>query len=238
MRINKYLSLCNLGSRRKVEDFIKQGDVRVNGKIVTDLACNIEPDQDVVEYKGNKISPIKEKYYIMLNKPKKYLVSTKDDFGRKTIYDLLENFDKSLKYVGRLDYMTEGLLLMSNDGDFVEKVIHPRYKLPKVYKVVAKGRISNEQSDKLRNGVLIDGRKTLPAKVYIKSNLDNKSIVKITIFEGRKRQVRRMFKAIGSEVLELKRLQVGELKLGKLPIGMWRFLNYNEIKKLINWGIK
>lgn len=232
IRINKYLAQCNVGSRREAEKYILAGEVKVNGKIITQLSYAVKVDEDEVCYKDKVIKPDTENVYIMLNKPKKYLVSTKDDFGRKTVYDLLPDLQTNLFYIGRLDYMTEGLLLLTNDGDFADKVIHPKYKLPKVYKVVAQGKIDEMQVEKLRSGVVFDGRKTSPAKVFIKHRTENKTTLKLTIYEGRKRQVRRMLKAVGSEVLELKRLQIGHLNLGKLPIGMWRYLTRNELRKL------
>ncbi|MCK4695550.1 MAG: rRNA pseudouridine synthase, partial [Candidatus Cloacimonetes bacterium] len=160
------------------------------------------------------------------------LVSSKDDFGRKTVFDLLPDLKTHLFAVGRLDYMSEGLLLLTNDGDYANRIIHPRNKLPKLYRVVAKGILNFEQVRKLRDGVMIEGKKTKPAVVFVKKNYNDKTNLKITIFEGRKRQIRKMLKSVGSEVLELKRLQIGNLKLGKLPVGMWRWLLPNEVVKL------
>ena len=232
VRINKFLSQCNLGSRRFVENLIKDGKVFLNGYKVEKLSVNIDPDKDIVKYNGFVVSPSKDKIYLMLNKPKKYLVSSKDDFDRKTVFDLLPDLKTHLFAIGRLDYMSEGLLLLTNDGDFANRIIHPRNKLPKVYKVVAKGFLNFEQVRELRDGVLIEGKKTKPAVVFVKKNYNDKTNLKITIFEGRKRQIRKMLKSVGSEVLELKRLQIGNLKLGKLPVGMWRWLLPNEVKKL------
>jgi len=235
-RINKFLALCNLGSRRFVEPLIKSGQIKVNGKICTDLTCQINPNKDIVEYNGEKISFINEKIYLMLNKPKKYLVSSKDGFNRKTVYTLLPDFKVHLFAIGRLDYMSEGLLIFTSDGNFANKIIHPRYKLPKVYKVIIKGSLNKEQLNKLRTGVTIEGKKTKPAIVHIKKKMENKTVLRMTIFEGRKREIRYMIQKVGSEVLELKRLQIGNLKLGKLPIGMWRFLKPNEFLSLINFN--
>jgi 23S rRNA pseudouridine2605 synthase len=232
VRINKFLSQCNLGSRRFVENLIKDGKVFLNGYKIEKLSVNIDPDKDIVKYNGFVVSPSKDKIYLMLNKPKKYLVSSKDDFDRKTVFDLLPDLKTHLFAVGRLDYMSEGLLILTNDGDFANRIIHPRNKLPKVYKVVAEGFLNFEQVRKLRDGVMIEGKRTKPAVVFVKKNYNDKTNLKITIFEGRKRQIRKMLKSVGSEVLELKRLQIGNLKLGKLPIGMWRWLLPNEVKKL------
>jgi len=235
VRINKFLAQCNLGSRRKVEEFVLQGKIKLNGSIVTDLATEIDPQTDVVEYENKRISIAKENIYLMLNKPAKYLVSAKDDFGRSTIFDFIPDFGVHLFAVGRLDYMSEGLLILTNDGKFAEEIMHPKHKLPKLYKVIAKGFISNTAVQKLRAGVEISDYKTKPAKVFVKSRNSNKTTLKITISEGKKRQIRKMVEVVGSEVLELKRLQIGNLKLGKLPTGNWRFLTKNEIKGLKNY---
>jgi len=236
MRINKFLAQCNLGSRRQVEELILQGKIVVNGSVCTELAARIDPEKDVVEYQGKRVKLLPEKIYLMLNKPKNYLVTHRDDFQRKTVYDLLPDFHTHLFAIGRLDYRSEGLLLFTNDGDFAHKIIHPRFKLPKVYKVSVKGKITGLQVQKLQKGVEIDGKKTQPAIVFVKNRYPEKTVLRITIFEGRKRQIRRMIKAVGSEVLELKRLQIGDVKLGKLPIGMWRLLKPNEVLSLINYG--
>jgi len=233
IRINKFLAQCNLGSRRGVESIIKDGKVKVNGKVVTDLSMQIDPDNDEVVVGRKKVALISDKIYIMLNKPKKYLVTASDDFDRKTVFHILPDFGVHLFAVGRLDYMSEGLLLLTSDGDFADRIIHPRYKLPKVYKVLAKGAVTDEQIEKLRNGVVIEGKMTQKAIVHVKSRSAGKTVIRITIFEGRKRQIRYMMKAVGSEVLELKRLQIGDVKLGSLTTGMWRVLKPSEITNML-----
>ncbi|MCF7918610.1 MAG: rRNA pseudouridine synthase [Candidatus Cloacimonetes bacterium] len=233
LRINKFLARCNLGSRRKVEEFILNGQISVNDEICRDLSRLIDPKMDEVAYNGKKINLLDDKIYLMLNKPKNYLVSSRDDFGRKLVYDLLPDFKTHLFAIGRLDYNSEGLLLFTNDGEFANQIIHPRYKLPKTYKVTVKGKISDEQVEKLRQGVEIESGKTQTALVFVKLRGENKTILKVTIFEGQKRQIRYMLKAVGSEVLELKRLQIGNLKLGKLPSGMWRLLKPSEVTELL-----
>jgi len=233
VRINKFLAKCNLGSRRSVEKLILEGKIFVNGKVETNLSIQIDPEMDVIKYENKEVTPRKENIYLMLNKPKKYLVSTKDDFDRRLIYDLLPDFGANLFYIGRLDYMSEGLLLLTNDGDFAEKIIHPKYKLQKLYKVKIKGKISDDSIEKLRKGIALNGKKTKPAIVYVNSVKNNTTTLKITIFEGRKRQIRYMLKSVGSEVLELKRLQIGNVKLSKLPLGMWRMLKPSEVTSLL-----
>ena len=234
VRINKYLAQCNLGSRRSVEKLILDGEIMVNDKVNINLSLQIDPNVDIIKYKGREIAPKKEHIYLMMNKPIKYLVSKKDDFDRKLIYDLLPDFGINLFYIGRLDYMSEGLLLLTNDGDFAEKVIHPTYKLEKVYKVKIKGIISDENIDKLRKGIVLNGKKTKPAIVFVNNVKNSTTTLKMTIFEGRKRQIRYMLKSVGSEVLELKRLQIGNVKLNKLPLGMWRMLKPSEVISLQN----
>ncbi|MCK5050415.1 MAG: rRNA pseudouridine synthase [Candidatus Cloacimonetes bacterium] len=234
VRINKFLAQCNLGSRRSVEKLILDGKILVNGKVEMNLSMQIDPNTDVIKYEGKEIIPPKENIYLMLNKPKKYLVSKKDDFDRRLIYDLLPDFGTNLFYIGRLDYMSEGLLLLTNDGGFAEKIIHPKYKLQKLYKVKIKGKISDDNIEKLRKGIMLNGKITKPAIVFVNSVKNNTTTLKITIFEGRKRQIRYMLKSVGSEVLELKRLQIGNVKLNKLPLGMWRMLKPSEIISLLN----
>jgi 23S rRNA pseudouridine2605 synthase len=232
MRINQFLAKCNLGSRRAVEELILEKKIKVNGKIITDLSVQINPNEDTVTYGRKTVELPQDRLYIMLNKPKNYLVSAKDDFGRKTVFDLLPDFNMHLFPVGRLDYHSEGLLLLTSDGYFAEHIIHPRYHLPKVYKVTVKGNISQEQIEKLRSGIEIEGVKTKPALVYVKLRKGEKSVLRMTIFEGKKRQIRVMLNIVGSEVLELKRLQIGDLKLGKLSVGMWRLLKPSEVQSL------
>lgn len=235
IRINKYLARCNLGSRRQVEDLIKQGMISINGEITNDLSYMIDTEEDVVKYKGQKLEYITDKIYIMLNKPKNYLVSRRDDFGRKTVYELLPDFGVHLFAIGRLDYNSEGLLLFTSDGDFANRIIHPRYKLPKVYKVTIKGHLEQKQINALRQGVKIESGMTQPALVYIKHKGDNHMVLRMTIYEGQKRQIRYMLKAVGSEVTKLRRLQIGPVNLGKLPVGMWRLLKPNEVSSLIKY---
>jgi 23S rRNA pseudouridine2605 synthase len=234
VRINKYLAKCNVGSRRKVEEYITSGRVKINGNIVKDLSYQVDEIKDNVEFDNKALNFFSDKIYIMLNKPKNYLVSSKDDFDRKTVFDLIPDFGAHLFAIGRLDYMSEGLLLLTSDGDFANQIIHPRYKLPKVYKVKVKGILDEKQLGKLRNGVMIAGKKTQPAIVKVKTINEKNMIIRMTIFEGRKRQIRYMLRNVGSEVLELKRLQIGNLSLGNLPVGMWRVLKPNEVIDLQN----
>jgi 23S rRNA pseudouridine2605 synthase len=220
MRINKYLAQCNLGSRRKVEEFVKDGDVKVNEKICTDLGTQII-EGDLVEYKGQKVDSDSEKIYLAVNKPKEYLVTKTDTHDRRTIYSLLPDKYQNLKYVGRLDYDSEGLIFMTNDGDWLNKITHPKYKLPKTYEAMLNRAISPQDVQRLRDGIMIENKKTFPAKV----KEVGKNKLHITISEGRKRQIRLMIQAVGSGTYNLKRIQIGKYKLGNLKLG-----NFREIK--------
>ena len=233
VRINKFLASCNLGSRRKVEDLIVQGKVCLNNIITTDLSTLIDPEKDVVSVNNQVLTYKDEKLFILLNKPKGYIVTQKDEYNRKTIYDLLPDFARNLHPVGRLDADSEGLLLLTNDGNITNKITHPLYKYEKTYKVIVTGKIKADDILLLRNGVDIGGYTTKTAKVFLNSSSDEKSELKITIKEGKNRQIRKMIAAIGHEVISLKRLQIGEISIGKLPTGNWRFLNDKEILHLL-----
>ena len=239
MRINKYLASCDLGSRRAVEALILDGKVYINGSLCTDLATHINPETDEVKVGRFIVQPTSQKIFLLLNKPKGFVVTKDDEFKRKTIYDLLPDFAKSLHPVGRLDFDSEGLLLLTNDGDMTNKMTHPAYKLEKIYKVTVKGKIDMSDVEKLRNGVEIEHNTprtkytTQSAKVFLKSSSDEKSELKIGIAEGKNRQIRKMFQTLGHEVIALKRIQIVKIKLDRLPIGMWRFLKDSEILYLL-----
>ncbi len=226
------MAFCGLGSRRGVESLISDGKVKINGDVCREFSWRVDPKNDAVEVDGKPVEYNDDKIYLMINKPPGYLVSHKDDFGRKLVYDLLPDFGMHLFAVGRLDYLSQGLLLLTSDGDFANKVIHPRYKLEKVYKVSVDGYFSKEDAQKLRSGVNIDGKMTLPAKVYINKASQSQSSLKIVIKEGRKRQVRRMVSSVGLEVSKLVRVQIGGLQLGSLPLGMWKPLSQRQIRNL------
>jgi len=224
MRINKFLAQCNLGSRRKVEEFIKAGQIMINNQTCTNLGTQIT-DQDIVKFQNQIIKPNKEKIYLALNKPKGFLVTKKDTHQRDTIYKLLPKKYQHLKYVGRLDYNSEGLLLLTNDGDWANQITHPRYKLPKTYEVVLNKPLNQNQIQKLRDGIIIDNKKTLPAQVREVSKMK----LDITIFEGRKRQIREMIKAVGSGIVNLKRIQIGKLGLGNLALGEYKIITSQSL---------
>lgn len=233
MRINKYLASCGIGSRRNCEIFVTEGKVKVNGRVVTLLATDIK-DGDEVTLNGEKVSPITEHTYVMLNKPKGYVCTTNDEFGRKTVLDLLGDLcvGKRIFHVGRLDYDTEGLLLLTTDGDLANRIAHPHNEVPKTYMAKIEGEITEEELSRLRNGVILDGVKTKKCKVRLDAFEDGISRITVVITEGRNRQVRRMFDSINREVVFLKRTAIGDLKLGNLFRGKYRLLKAEEVEYL------
>lgn len=236
MRINKYLASAGLASRRGSDELIKEGKVKVNGQTVTELGLDIKPG-DTVTVEGKKISADLDFVYFVLNKPKSYISTVKDDKDRKTVLDLIDERDKKghrLFPVGRLDYDTEGMLIITNDGELTERLTHPRFEITKTYTVRVSGVIEEEKLKRLRDGVVIDGKKTNKTRVKFLETEENISRYEITISEGRNRQVRKMFETIGSEVLFLKRVKIGDLKLGSLDRGKYRKLTEDEIKYLKN----
>lgn len=232
-RINKFLASCGVASRRESEKIILEGRVKVNNVVVTNLATVINEDKDKVEVDGVILSKIQNYSYIMFYKPKGCVTTVKDEKGRKTIYDYLQNLNiPHLVPVGRLDYDTEGLLLLTNDGDLVYSLTHPSHEVPKTYLVKIEGEIPEHKLAQLRKGVMIDGSLTKRAKVKLLQYKDGVSKIEITIHEGRNRQIRKMFEAVGYEVDFLKRIAVGNLKLGGLSRGGYRILNDYEVDYL------
>lgn len=231
MRLQKYLARCGVASRRACEKLIEQGKVAVNGTVVTTLGSKVVPG-DTVTVDGAPVKEESKKVYIMLNKPEGYVTTVSDEQGRSTVMELIEDVHQRVYPVGRLDFNTEGLLLMSNDGDFTMKVTHPSHKMDKVYQAVVSGVPSHFDIEKLERGVYIDGVKTAKAKASLISAEGGRALVELTIHEGRNRQVRKMFDAIGYPVVKLKRVAIGNIVLGNLPLGKWRHLNPNEVKYL------
>ena len=228
MRINKYLASCELGSRRKVEEFIIKGEITVNGTKVTELGYNVN-ENDIVRYKGKIVSPQTNKVYIMLNKPKCYITSKSDEKDRRIVMDLVKSCKEDVFPVGRLDYNTEGLLLLTNDGDWANNITHPSKNIPKTYEVKTKYMLTKKQIKELSSGIMIEGKKTLPAIVETCDKDGDFFVCHITIFEGRNREVRKMFEAIMLKIYNLKRLSIGALELKDLPMGKFRYLDKKEI---------
>ena len=232
MRLQKFMAECGVASRRSAEKMIEDGRVYVNGELVDFMGYVVDLDRDVVEVDGRVINPEATKYYIMLNKPKNYVTTVSDELGRPTVMNLVSEINARIYPVGRLDFDTSGLLIMTNDGDFANKLTHPRNVVDKAYIARTDMLLDEEQLDALRKGVVIDGRKTAPAKAENIKRPQKGFEVKITIHEGRNRQVRKMLEAVGANVLSLKRISVGSLTLGNLPEGKWRKLSEAEINKL------
>lgn len=235
VRLQKYIAMCGIASRRAAETMISEGRVCVNGEKVTEQGVKIEIGADKVMVDGEVIKNKNKKYYIMLNKPVGYVTTVKDQFGRPTVIDLIKADlkDERIFPVGRLDYETEGLLLLTNDGDFTYKVTHPKFHMDKTYIAAVKGGVSIHDMNCLREGIrLDDGFKTSPAKAEITDVKNGYTFVKLTIHEGKNRQVRRMFEALGKNIAALQRLSIGTVELGNLPLGRWRHLTSHEISYL------
>ncbi len=232
LRLQKYIALCGVASRRAAEELMTAGRVRVNGKVITELGTKIDPDKDKVSLDGKVLRCEEKKVYLMLNKPKGYVTTVKDNFDRKTVLDLIPKELGRVYPVGRLDYDSEGLLLLTNDGDFTFRLTHPKHEITKSYLVLLSGQISDDAVSALTKGVMIDDRKTMPSKVTVKHREESRSILIITISEGRNRQVRKMCAAVGHEVLRLCRVAEGPLQLASLKPGEFRHLTPAEIKAL------
>lgn len=232
MRINKYIADCGVASRRNAEKLIAEGRVKLNQKTVSDLATNVDLYNDTVTVDGTKIQPVKTFTYIMLNKPKGCVATVSDEHDRKTVFDYVDVENKRLFPVGRLDFDSEGLIILTNDGDLAFRLTHPSNEIPKTYVAKIEGSVSESELATLRSGVELDGVKTKRAKMKLLEFKDNISRIQITIYEGKNRQIRRMFETIGKEVIFLKRTAVGDLKLGGLGRGAWRYLNDSEINYL------
>ncbi len=232
MRLNKFLSNSGIASRRKCDEIIKEGKVTVNGKIVTELGTLINEKKDRIKVEGKEIKLPSSFVYIKLNKPKGYACSANDEKGRKTIYQLID-CNERLFSIGRLDYNTEGLILLTNDGDFANKVAHPSYNLEKEYHVNIVGDIKESELAVLRKGVVIEGNRLPSAKVEKISYENNVTKLSVIINEGLNRQIRRMFDAIGKEIKLLKRVRIGEVKLGGLKRGDYRDLTEKELNSLV-----
>lgn len=234
MRLQKYIALCGVTSRRKAEQLILEGKVKVNDKIIRELGTIIDVDKDKVKVNNKLIKPENNKVYIMLNKPIGYVTTLKDEKNRKIVTDLIEDVNERIYPVGRLDADTTGLLLLTNDGDITYKLTHPSNKIPKKYIAIVEGVPNKYELEKFRNGLKIDGRYTSKAKIKIVKTYDNESVLEITIHEGRNRQVKKMCEEINHPVKKLKRVAIGELELGDLALGQWRYLTNDEIEYLKN----
>lgn len=238
MRINKFIANLGVASRRKADEMILEGRVKVNGVVIKELGTQVDEKNDVVEVDGNIISTNDEnKVYIMINKPEGYITTSKDQFGRKSVLDLVKDVNERVYPVGRLDYETSGLLLLTNDGDLTYKLTHPSHEFKKTYLASVKGIPTKEEVSRLENGLKIEDYITAKAKMkVVKINREKKyAVCMITIHEGKNRQVRKMLDAINHPVMNLRRVSLGKIQLGTLKLGEYRYLTDEEIKYLKNF---
>ncbi len=246
MRLEKYIASAGIASRRAIKRAIREGNASVNGTTILIPGHPIDVEKDCIRFEGRQVEPLTERIYLMLNKPAGYITTRHDERGRPTVMDLLTELPKSIYPVGRLDLETEGLLLFTNDGDFAYQLMHPSYEIDKTYIAWVNGVLSKRALERLRNGVEITGGKTAPANIKlldvkndlnipVKKKANKYGIVakyRVIIHEGKKRQVRLMFKAVGHRVTRLKRIRIGMLRLGNLPQGQYRFLTPAEVANL------
>ena len=233
MRINKYIAAAGICSRRKADDLVANGNVSINGVPVKEAGAQVN-DGDVVEVNGRVISAAHKNVYVVVNKPLGYITSMNDDRDRATVAELVGDIPERLFPVGRLDYNTTGLLIMTNDGQLANKLTHPRHKVYKTYVATVAGVISDTRLAKLRRGVDIGGFVTSPAKVTLIKQMPRYAVVEISIREGKNRQVRKMFAAVGNKVQALQRVAIGDIRLGRLKEGHYRKLRREEIEYLKN----
>lgn len=235
-RLQKVMSEFGVASRRKCEDMIINGRVKVNGCLITELGSKVDKEQDIIEVDGKTIKGCEGKIYILLNKPVGYITSAKDQFGRPTVLDLLNGISVRVFPIGRLDYDTEGLILLTNDGDITYTITHPKHNIEKTYRALIRGEASENDIESFNRGIAIEDYVTSPARMEIIRYAKGNSVVDITIHEGKNRQVRKMCSAIGHEVIKLKRIRIGRIGLGELKTGEWRYLKDAEIEYLKGLG--
>ncbi len=232
IKIQKYFTDCGVMSRRAAELEIKKGNVKVNG-VIAEIGMRIDPEIDVITHLGKEIKPLStENVYIMLNKPRGIVTTMSDEKGRFTVADLVKGVGARVYPVGRLDMDSDGLLLLTNDGNLANTLTHPRHDIPKIYRVTVEGEISEEQLSLLRSALVIDEYEILPVKVDVISREKECSVLKMTLFEGRNRQIRKMCEIAELKIKRLCRIAIGELRLGELEVGKWRYLSDDEVALL------
>ncbi|MGE0882872.1 MAG: pseudouridine synthase [Blastocatellales bacterium] len=240
-RLQKIIAAAGIASRRKAEELIAAGQVTVNGHKVTELGTKADPEKDHIKVRGKLINlraGRQEKIYILLNKPVGYLTSRSDPAKRQLVIDLVGNYRNKVHPVGRLDLNTEGLIILTNDGDFTNLIAHASHKVPKVYEVKVKGKPSEVQINKIARGVVIDGVKTAAAKIEFLEETETNAWYQVTLHEGRNQQIRKMFDHIGHSVVKLRRIAIGFLKNEKLKPGELRFLRESEVERFFKLGGK
>lgn len=228
------MAMAGVASRRKSEELISQGKVKVNGKVITEMGFDVDEFSDDVSVSNQLIEIERRQVYILLNKPTGYITSAKDQFGRKTVLDLVASIKERVYPVGRLDYDTSGLLLLTNDGELTNKLTHPKHDVSKTYLAKVKGVPTADELQKIEKGIVIDGKPTKAATVAIAKIFQKNALLEITITEGRNRQVRKMCEAIGHDVITLQRTKIGKIELdAELALGKWRYLTKKEIEYLM-----
>ncbi|MEE1352839.1 MAG: pseudouridine synthase [Acutalibacteraceae bacterium] len=230
-RLQKYMAECGIASRRKSEELIREGKVRVNGE-VAEIGRKIDPKKDVVSVEGRKVQKDQKHVYLMLNKPRGFISTMSDEYDRRCVAELVADVDTRVYPVGRLDRDSEGLLLFTNDGEFANSLMHPSKHVPKTYRVTVRPEVTDDMITKMMTGMMIDGQQTLPADVKVLVKEENRTVLEVTICEGRNRQIRKMCEQLGLEVARLKRISEGPVKLGMLQPGKWRELTHEEVQSL------
>ncbi len=231
VRLQKMLADCGVASRRKAEEMISAGYIKVNG-VTAKIGDKVDPKKDKVSVKGKPLDTHGKKVYLMLHKPRGFITTMSDEMDRKCVAELIGDVSERIYPVGRLDRESEGLLLMTNDGEFANAMTHPSLHIPKTYRVTIRPSISEDQLTQMAVGMVIDDRKTAPARVNVISQESGRVVLEIVLYEGRNRQIRKMCEQLGLEVARLKRIAIGQLKLGMLQPGKWRMLTSEEVKKL------
>lgn len=232
IRLQKFMAESGIASRRKSEELIAAGKVRVNGSVAK-IGDKVDPKHDKVQVSGKKVKAVKQNKYIMLNKPRGFITTMSDEKGRKCVAELVKDVNARVYPVGRLDRESEGLLILTNDGEFANAITHPSTHVPKTYRVTIRPEITKEQATQFRNGIEIDGKMTAPADLRVLETEENRTVVEVTIYEGRNRQIRKMFEALNIEVARLKRVKIGSVKLGMLKQGDHRNLTNEEVESLM-----
>lgn len=237
-RLQKVLAMAGVGSRRKCEELIVEGRVSINGKIVDILGSRADPAKDELRVDGRLVAMPDRKYYILLNKPAGYASTRFDPYAKKTVMELVADVSANLHTIGRLDLDTEGLIILTNDGELTHLLTHPSHQVGKTYVATVRGKVTPGALEQLRNGIMLDDGITAPAdaKLLNVSPDERRSVVELTIHEGRKRQVRRMMMSIGHRVEHLARTKIGGISMGNLQVGSWRHLSEAEVKKLFIAG--
>jgi 23S rRNA pseudouridine2605 synthase len=237
IRLNRYLALCGLGSRRKCDELIASGAIKVNGNVVVEMGVRIDPQQDSIEYYGQLLQPQEQHLYILMNKPLRVVTTVSDEKRRKTVLDLIEITDRIFP-VGRLDYNTTGALLLTTDGKLSYILAHPRFEVTKIYRVLLDKRIRPIDLHHFRKGLMLEGKQTAPCKAEEIRIIDNASLMEVELHEGRNRQIRKMFDILGYQVKKLHRIEFAGLRVDNLKTGEWRQLTQQEIDQLRQFANK